>query len=75
MLNFTFKNQTEILFGKGQLSEVSSRLPEQAKVLFLYGGGSIKKNGIYDKVNTALEGAKVIEFQGVEPNPEFQTLM
>ena len=75
MLNFTFKNQTEILFGKGQLSEVSSRLPEQAKVLFLYGGGSIKKNGIYDKVTTALEGANVIEFQGVEPNPEFQTLM
>ena len=35
MLNFTFKNQTEILFGKGQLSEVSSRLPNQAKVLFL----------------------------------------
>ncbi len=75
MLNFTFKNQTEILFGKGQLSEVSSRLPNQAKVLFLYGGGSIKKNGIYDKVNTALEGAEVIEFQGVEPNPEFETLM
>jgi NADP-dependent alcohol dehydrogenase len=75
MLNFTFKNQTEILFGKGQLSEVSSRLPKQAKVLFLYGGGSIKKNGIYDKVNAALEGADVIEFQGVEPNPEFATLM
>ena len=75
MLNFTFKNQTEILFGKGQLSEVSSRLPKQAKVLFLYGGGSIKKNGIYDKVTTALAGADVIEFQGVEPNPEFETLM
>ena len=75
MLNFTFKNQTEILFGKGQLSEVSSRLPKQAKVLFLYGGGSIKKNGIYDKVTTALAGAEVIEFQGVEPNPEFETLM
>ena len=39
MLNFTFKNQTEILFGKGQLSEVATRLPENAKVLFLYGGG------------------------------------
>ena len=49
MLNFTFKNQTEILFGKGQLSEVPSRLPKQAKVLFLYGGGSIKTNGILSK--------------------------
>jgi NADP-dependent alcohol dehydrogenase len=75
MLNFTFKNQTEILFGKGQLSEVSSRLPQDAKVLFLYGGGSIKKNGIYEKVVTSLEGADVIEFSGVEPNPEFDTLM
>jgi NADP-dependent alcohol dehydrogenase len=75
MLNFTFKNQTEILFGKGQLSEVSSRLPEQANVLFLYGGGSIKNNGIYDKVVEALQDVEVVEFHGVEPNPEFETLM
>ena len=75
MLNFTFKNQTEILFGKGQLSEVSSRLPKNAKVLFLYGGGSIKKNGIYDKTIDALGDAEVVEFKGVEPNPEFSTLM
>lgn len=75
MLNFTFKNHTEILFGKGQLSKVSSRLPENAKVLFLYGGGSIKKNGIYDQVINALQGVEFVEFQGVEPNPEFTTLM
>ncbi len=65
MLNFTFKNQTEILFGKGQLSEVSSRLPEQAKVLFLYGGGSIKKNGIYDKVNAALKALTLLNFKAL----------
>ncbi len=75
MLNFTFKNQTEVLFGKGQLSEVASRLPQSAKVLFLYGGGSIKKNGIYDKTIEALGNADIVEFQGVEPNPEFSTLM
>ena len=75
MLNFTFKNQTEILFGKGQLSEVPARLPANAKVLFLYGGGSIKQNGIYDQVMSALAGAEVVEFQGVEPNPEYETLM
>ena len=75
MLNFTFKNQTEVLFGKGQLSEVASRLPHNAKVLFLYGGGSIKKNGIYDKTLEALGDAEVVEFHGVEPNPEFSTLM
>lgn len=75
MLNFTFKNQTEILFGKGQLSEVTPRLPKNAKVLFLYGGGSIKKNGIYDSTLACLKGADVVEFSGVEPNPEFDTLM
>jgi len=75
MLNFTFKNQTEILFGRGQLSEVTPRLPKNAKVLFLYGGGSIKKNGIYDSTLACLRGADVVEFSGVEPNPEFDTLM
>ncbi|HBN89063.1 MAG TPA: NADH-dependent alcohol dehydrogenase, partial [Rheinheimera sp.] len=48
MLNFTFKNQTEILFGKGQIKEAKSRLPQDARVLLLYGGGSIKRNGVYD---------------------------
>jgi NADP-dependent alcohol dehydrogenase len=50
-------------------------LPEQANVLFLYGGGSIKNNGIYDKVVEALQDVEVVEFHGVEPNPEFETLM
>lgn len=75
MLNFTFKNQTEILFGKGQISEVPARLPANAKVLFLYGGGSIKKNGIYDQVVNALKDAEVFEFSGVEPNPSYETLI
>ncbi|MEI5637785.1 MULTISPECIES: iron-containing alcohol dehydrogenase [unclassified Pseudoalteromonas] len=75
MLNFTFKNQTEILFGKGQISEISSRLPQNAKVLLLYGGGSIKKNGVYDQAMTALADVEVIEFGGVEPNPTYETLM
>ncbi|MDW7549017.1 iron-containing alcohol dehydrogenase [Pseudoalteromonas peptidolytica] len=75
MLNFVFKNQTEILFGKGQMSEITSRLPEQAKVLLLFGGGSIKKNGVYDQAMSALAGVDVIEFGGVEPNPTYETLM
>ena len=77
MLNFTFKNQTEILFGKGQIDSVSSRLPTDAKVLMLYGGGSIKKNGIYDQVMSVLANANasVVEFAGVEPNPSYETLM
>lgn len=75
MLNFTFKNQTEILFGKGQIKKVSDRLPDDARVLLLYGGGSIKKNGIYDQVLTALNGNEVTEFSGVEPNPSYETLI
>ena len=75
MLNFTFKNQTEILFGKGQIKKVSDRLPDDARVLLLYGGGSIKKNGIYDQVLTALNVTEVTEFSGVEPNPSYETLI
>lgn len=74
MNNFNFKNPTEILFGKGQLQEARSRLPENAKVLFLYGGGSIKKNGIYQQVIDLLEGVDAVEFSGVEPNPSYETL-
>ncbi|KUM51932.1 iron-containing alcohol dehydrogenase [Rheinheimera sp. EpRS3] len=75
MLNFNFKNQTEILFGKGQIKEAKSRLPKDAKVLLLYGGGSIKHNGVYDDVVTLLEGVSYHEFGGVEPNPTLETLM
>ena len=75
MLNFNFKNQTEILFGKGQIKEAKSRLPKDAKVLLLYGGGSIKRNGVYDDVVTLLDGISYHEFGGVEPNPTLETLM
>lgn len=75
MLNFIYKNQTEILFGKGQMSEITSRLPENAKVLLLFGGGSIKKNGVYDQAMSALADVDVVEFGGVEPNPTYETLM
>lgn len=75
MLNFTFKNQTEILFGKGQIKEAKSRLPQDARVLLLYGGGSIKRNGVYDDVLTLLNGTRYEEFSGVEPNPTLETLM
>ncbi len=74
MHNFTFKNKTEILFGKGQVQEMRSRMPNDKKILFVYGGGSIKKNGIYDDVLKTLEGFDYVEFSGVEPNPTYETL-
>lgn len=74
MYNFEFKNQTEILFGKGQAAKISRRIPKSANVLFLYGGGSIKSNGVYKDVCSALEGISYVEFAGVEPNPTYETL-
>lgn len=75
MLNFTYKNQTEILFGKGQVAAISQRIPTSARILMLYGGGSIKSNGVYQQVQQALLQHQVWEFGGVEPNPSYETLM
>ena len=54
MLNFTFSNTTEIHFGQGQIEKIASEIPLSAKVLLVYGGGSIKNNGVYDQVISAL---------------------
>ena len=74
MLNFEFKNTTEILFGEGQSKLIAERLNSNDKILLLYGGGSIKKNGVYDDVVAALAGFEFVEFAGVEPNPTYETL-
>ena len=74
MLNFEFKNTTEILFGEGQIKQIKERLKPTDTILFLYGGGSIKKNGVYDDVINALDGFNYVEFAGVEPNPTYETL-
>lgn len=75
MLNFEFKNPTKIIFGKGQIENIGKEIPKDAKVLMLYGGGSIKKNGIYDQVKRALNGFEVVEFGGIPANPEYEVLM
>jgi len=75
MNNFEFKNPTKVLFGKDQITKLTEEIPENAKVLLLYGGGSIKKNGIYDQVKTALKNFDVAEFGGIPANPEYAVLM
>lgn len=75
MQNFTFKNPTEILFGRGRIADIGSCIPTNVAVLMLYGGGSIKANGVYDHVKTALKNHRVIEFGGVEANPLYETCM
>ncbi|HWH67887.1 MAG TPA: iron-containing alcohol dehydrogenase [Candidatus Sulfotelmatobacter sp.] len=75
MQNFVFKNPTEILFGPGMIAEVEKRVPANVPVLLLYGGGSIKRNGVYDQVKAALKSHHVIEFGGIEANPLYETCM
>jgi NADP-dependent alcohol dehydrogenase len=75
MNNFEFKNPTKIIFGKDTIKKLEQEIPNNAKVLLLYGGGSITKNGIYDQVKTALSKIEVIEFGGIPANPEYSVLM
>jgi NADP-dependent alcohol dehydrogenase len=75
MNNFEFKNPTKIIFGKDTIKKLESEIPSDSRVLLLYGGGSIKKNGIYDQVKTALVKVDVIEFGGIPANPEYSVLM
>ncbi len=75
MFNFSYQNPTRIVFGKDQISELTNLLPKDKKVLLIYGGGSIKRNGVYQQVVEALADVSFIEFAGVEPNPAFETLM
>lgn len=74
MNNFTFHNPTKILFGEGQISALANLLPKNARILFAYGGGSIKENGVYDQVMAALKGKTFFEFSGIEPNPHYETV-
>ncbi|MDN3667289.1 iron-containing alcohol dehydrogenase [Algibacter miyuki] len=75
MNNFELKNPTKIIFGKDTIAQIKNEIPQDAKVLLLYGGGSIKKNGIYDQVKTALANVEVVEFGGIPANPEYAVLM
>ena len=75
MNNFEFKNPTKIIFGKETIEKLKEEIPSEAKVLLLYGGGSIKKNGIYDQVKKALTTFNVVEFGGIPANPEYALLM
>jgi len=75
MNNFEFCCPTKVVFGKGSIARLSGLIDKDKKVLMVYGGGSIKKNGVYDQVKKALEGFQLFEFGGIEPNPTFETCM
>ncbi|MEO2202936.1 iron-containing alcohol dehydrogenase [Paenibacillus pabuli] len=77
MRSFQFYNPTRLIFGKGQIEALKTEVPKYGKrVLLVYGGGSIKRSGLYDQVIGQLEeiGAEVTELAGVEPNPRLSTV-
>jgi NADP-dependent alcohol dehydrogenase len=77
MENFEVINPTRILFGKNQLGRLPQllRAANATKIMITYGGGSIIKTGFLDKIKAQLEDFDIVEFSGIEPNPEYTTLM
>ena len=75
MKNFSFYNPTKILFGEGRIKDIGGEIPKGSKILVTYGGGSVKRNGVFDEVKEALQGYEMLEFGGIEPNPTYETLM
>ena len=70
--NFTYNTPTKLIFGKGVIRELPEVMAGFGKnVLLTYGGGSIKKTGLYDEVKRLLKGFNIVELSGIEPNPKY----
>lgn len=75
MYNFQYANPTRVCFGEGQIATLSELIPAGSRLLVLYGGGSIKQNGVYDQLTQALAGREWLEFPGIGANPQYDQLM
>ena len=75
MKNFEFHNPTRIVFGTDTVAKLSTLVPQEARVLILYGGASAEKTGTLAEVRAGLGQRTVQEFGGIEPNPSYETLM
>ncbi|MFF5995874.1 iron-containing alcohol dehydrogenase [Lysinibacillus sp. KU-BSD001] len=73
MNTFSFWNPVKLHFGKGSIEQLAKEVASYEKILVVYGGGSIKQNGVYEDVMNALTGKQVFELSGVEPNPRVST--
>lgn len=74
MKNFKFVNPTQIIFGQNSIAQLPKVLPQNSKPLLVFGGGSVRKNGVYDQVVAALQGYEYSEFWGIESNPTVETI-
>lgn len=75
MRNFSYANPVKIIFGKNTISKIASEIPAELRILLVYGGGSIRSNGVYDQVMNALKGREFVEFSGIGANPEYETCL
>ena len=75
MYNFQYANPTRICFGEGQIATLPELVPAGSRLLVLYGGGSIKQNGVYEQLTQALAGREWLEFPGIGANPQYDQLM
>ena len=74
MENFVFQNPTKLIFGKGMITRLAKEIPTGKRILITFGGGSVKKNGVYEQVKEALKEFETFEFWGIEANPKIETL-
>lgn len=74
MNNFVYHNPTKLVFGKGQIARLAELIPAEKHVMITFGGGSVKRNGVYEQVVNAIAGRDFVEFWGIEPNPSVETL-
>jgi len=75
MDNFIFHNPVKVLFGKNQIAQINQEIPKDKRVMIVYGGGSVIKTGVLQRVKDSLDNDVVFEFGGVEANPHYETLM
>jgi NADP-dependent alcohol dehydrogenase len=74
MNNFTFQNPVKLIMGKGMIARLPEEIPAGKRILLTFGGGSVRRNGVYDQVIHALKDYHTVEFWGIEPNPSIETL-
>ncbi len=75
MDNFELYNPTKLIFGENRISDLSKYLDRNHKLMLTFGMGSVKQNGIYNKITSILNDYNYIEFWGIEPNPKYETLL
>jgi len=75
MKNFEYYNPVDVHFGKDSVEKIAQLIPKDKKILFTYGTDSIKKSRLYEKIKTLLMGHNLVEFGGIESNPDYTTCM